>query len=142
MIYYEQTEIVNYLFQIVPTAIIVDDYVENAEIMEHYIELLGIRVLAIGHDGKQAVELYQRLRPYFVFLDVQMPNYDGYFALTKIKQFNPSAKIIMITADTSVETKQKLTLLGATDILYKPIDHCLMKEIITSYNRLQSVALR
>lgn len=125
-----------------PTAIIVDDYVENAEVMGRYIELLGIRILAIGHDGEQAVELYQRLRPYFVFLDVQMPDYDGYFALTKIKQFNPSAKIIMVTADTSVETKQKLILLGATDILYKPIDHCLMKEIILSYDRLQSVALR
>lgn len=142
MIYYDQTEIINYLFQIVPTAIIIDDYVENAELMGHYIELLGIKVLAVGYDGKQAVELYQRLRPHFVFLDVQMPNYDGYFALTKIKQFNPSAKIIMITADTSIETKQKLTLFGATDILYKPIDHGLMKEIISSYNNLQSITLR
>lgn len=125
-----------------PTAIIIDDYVENAELMRHYLELLGLKILAIGHDGRQAVELYQKLRPYFVFLDVQMPNYDGYFALTKIKQFNPSAKVIMATADTSIDTKQKLTLLGATDILYKPIDHILMKEIIISHNNLQTVALR
>ncbi len=125
-----------------PTAIIVDDYVENAELMMHYLELLGLKILAIGHDGKQAVELYQKLRPDFVFLDVQMPDYDGYFALTRIKQSNPSAKIIMTTADTSIDTKQKLALLGATDILYKPIDHDLMKDMITSHNNWQAVALR
>ncbi len=125
-----------------PTAIIIDDYVENAELMEHYIELLGIKVLAVGYDGKQAVELYQKLTPHFVFLDVQMPNYDGYFGLIKIKQFNPAAKIIMVTADTSIKTRQKLILLGATDILYKPIDHDLMKEIISSYSNLQSITLK
>lgn len=124
------------------TAIIIDDYVENAELMGHYLELLGLKVLAIGHDGKQAFELYQRLRPSFVFLDVQMPDYDGYFALTKIKQFSPSAIVIMVTADTSTETKQKLILLGATDILYKPIDHNLMKEIFLSCSGSQMAALR
>ena len=116
------------------TAIIIDDYAENAESLGIYLEMIGLKVLAIGHDGMQAFELYQRLRPYFVFLDVQMPNYDGYFALSKIKQFNPSATVIMITADTAAETRRRLILLGATDILYKPIDHSLMKEIITSSN--------
>jgi CheY-like chemotaxis protein len=101
----------------VPAAIIVDDYVENAKLMGHYLELLGLKILAIGHDGKKAVELYQKLRPHFVFLNVQMPEYDGYFALTKIKQFNPSAEIIMATMDTSIETKQKLILFGATDTI-------------------------
>lgn len=122
------------------TAIIIDDYAENAESLGSYLEMIGLRVLAIGHDGRQAFELYQRLRPSFVFLDVQMPNYDGYFALSKIKQFNPSATVIMITADTATETKRRLILLGATDILYKPIDHNLMKEIIASFNNLHMVA--
>lgn len=122
------------------TAIIIDDYAENAESLGSYLEMIGLRVLAIGHDGRQAFELYQRLRPSFVFLDVQMPNYDGYFALSKIKQFNPSAAVIMITADTATETRRRLILLGATDILYKPIDHSIMKEIIASFNNLHMVA--
>lgn len=142
MIYYDRIEIACYLFQIVPTAIIVDDYVENAKLLGHYLELLGLKILAIGHDGKQAVEIYQRLRPHFVFLDVQMPDYDGYFALEKIRKQNPSVRIIMITGDATELTKRRLNFLGATDILYKPIDHSLMKEIILSYNNLQAVGLR
>ena len=103
------------------TAIIVDDDHDLVDVFGEHLELKNIRVLGRGYNGKDAVELYQRFRPDLVFLDVKMPDYTGFYALEKIKQINPDAKIIMVTADLTEETENKLIELQASYIAYKPI---------------------
>ena len=104
------------------TAIIVDDDHDIVDTFSEYLELKNIHVLGRGYDGKDAVELYQRFRPDVVFLDVTMPDYNGFYALEKIKQINPDAKIIMITSDLTEETENKLVELCASTIVYKPLE--------------------
>jgi CheY-like chemotaxis protein len=113
-----------------PTAIIIDDYDEIAELLEHFLKLLDIKIIAKGRNGMEAFELYRTLGPDYVFLDVSMPVYDGFFALEKIRQQNPLAKIIMTTGDKSDEIRLRLELLGATEILYKPIEPQMLKNAI------------
>jgi CheY-like chemotaxis protein len=115
-----------------PTAIVVDDYEDSAELLGHYLELFGVKVVARGSNGMEAALLYQKLKPDYVFLDLSMPAYDGFYGLSKIKQFNSFAKVIITTADSSSETKHRVAMLGATDILYKPIDEKVMKQVIIS----------
>ena len=74
----------------------------------------------VGYDGKQAVEAYKKLKPDVVFLDVMMPDYDGFYALKKIREINRDAKIIMVTADFTPETKKRLKEMNPTDVIYKP----------------------
>jgi CheY-like chemotaxis protein len=121
--------------------IVVDDYEDSIELLEYYLELFGIKAIARGGNGLEAALLYQKLRPDYVFLDLSMPDFDGFYGLVKIKQFNPFAKVIITTADLSSETRHKLAILGATDILYKPVEEQVMKQIIMSHNDLRPVNL-
>ena len=115
------------------TTIIIDDDKEITTVFTEYLELHGIATLGICYDGKSAVELYQKTKPDIVFLDVMMPDYDGFYGLEKIKQFDPNARIIMVTADITQETHDRLVSLGANSIIHKPFE---IEEIIMAINRM------
>lgn len=111
-------------------AIVVDD---DADVREIFIELLqmnDIQVVANGINGKEAVELYKMHHPDFVFLDYLMPEYDGLYAIEKIKEFDPSGKIILVSGS-HFERNQ----LGDTvkAIIKKPIE---MGEIFKAINEI------
>lgn len=115
------------------TTIIIDDDKDIATVFAEYLKSHGITTLGIGHDGKSVVELYQKTKPDIVFLDVIMPNYDGFYGLEKIKQFDPSARVIMVTADLTQGTHDRLMSLGANMIIHKPFE---IEEILMIINRI------
>lgn len=102
--------------------IVVDDDIDTVEVFSEYLEIKDITVLGRGYNGKTAVELYEQLRPDIVLLDVMMPEYDGFFGLENIKKINPSAKVIMVTADLTYDTEKRLKALNASAIIYKPYE--------------------
>ena len=104
------------------SSIVVDDDFDTVEVFSEYLELKDIDVVGKGYNGKDAVDLYKTLKPDVVFLDVLMPDYDGFYALEKIRQLNPDSKIIMVTASLTAKTEDKLKELNASAIIYKPYD--------------------
>ncbi|MGH9999289.1 MAG: response regulator [Nitrosopumilaceae archaeon] len=60
--------------------------------------------------------------PDLVILDLMMPHYDGIYSLEGIREINADAKIMVMTADTSLATKAKLKGLKPTTIVYKSTD--------------------
>lgn len=104
------------------TAIIIDDDPIIAKLISEFLELKKIKVLAIGCDGKDAVTLYQKFNPDVVFLDVIMPNYDGYYGLKEIKKLNPGATVIMLTDDLTPDMEDKLEELRASVVIFKSLD--------------------
>ena len=111
-------------------AIVVDD---DADVREIFIELLqmnDIQVVANGINGKEAVELYKMHHPDYVFLDYLMPEYDGLYAIEKIKEFDPSGKIILVSG-----SHFERNTLGDTvkAIIKKPIE---MNEIFKAINQI------
>ncbi len=80
------------------SVIIIDDDMDSVEIMEDYLNLHNIKVLGIGNDGRDAYLLYNAFKPDVVLLDMFMPEFDGPYAIKKIKEYDPKAKIIAITA--------------------------------------------
>ncbi len=113
------------------TAIIVDDSTDIVDLLSDFLEMSEIKVLGRGYDGKQAVELYEKTRPDIVLLDVMMPEYDGFYALEKIRQINNTAKILMITADLRKETVDRLECTPNLKIMYKPFDFNRVLETIS-----------
>jgi two-component system chemotaxis response regulator CheY/two-component system response regulator (stage 0 sporulation protein A) len=104
------------------TALVVDD---NSDILSLLVELLEIKkfhVIGTGHNGEEAVTLYEKLRPDITFLDVIMPSTDGLYALSMIRKINPDAVVIMVTTDLSRDTSDRLDDLRANAIVYKPFD--------------------
>ncbi|MGQ0606387.1 MAG: response regulator [Candidatus Nitrosotenuis sp.] len=121
------------------SAIIIDDDHGTAWIFKTHLELCGINVVGIGYDGKAAVELYQKFKPDIVILDVMMPNFDGFYGLEKIKQLDSNAKVIMATADTTLQTLERLKSLSANSIIYKPFEIDEIFLAITRVTQLECV---
>jgi len=110
--------------------IVIDDDYNTVEVFAEFLELSQVKVVGKGYDGKDGVNLYKQLKPDIVFLDVMMPDFDGFYALENIKKINPNALVVMITADLSTETEIKLENMKATSIVYKPFDIQQIIEII------------
>ncbi len=111
-------------------AIVVDD---DSDVREIFIELLqmnDIQVVANGINGKEAVELYKMHHPDFVFLDYLMPEYDGLYAIEKIREFDPNGKIILVSG-----SHFERNVLGDTvkAIIKKPIE---INEIFKAINKI------
>jgi len=103
-------------------AIVIDDDPIIAKMISEFLELKKIQVLAIGHNGKDAVALYQKFNPDVVFLDVQMPNYDGFYGFKELKKLNSNATVIMLINDITPDLEDKLEELGISVVIYKSLD--------------------
>ena len=112
------------------TAVVIDDDPDAVDLFSDYLENKGVEVVGKGHDGSEGFELFKKLNPDIIFLDVIMPRYDGFYTLKKIREINSNAKVIMVTADFSPETKKKLKEMNATDIIYKPYDRKAIDKVI------------
>ncbi len=102
--------------------VIVEDDHDGAEVLEEYLRLQGINVLAKGYNGLEAVQLYKKLRPDYVLLDMLMPIYDGFYGLRKIQEFDSKAKVIILSASVTEDDQDKLRALGVSAIFQKPYE--------------------
>ena len=102
--------------------VLVDDDIDTLEIFRDYLEMKGVDVIETGNNGKTAVELFLKHKPDVVLLDVMMPEYDGFFGLENILKRDSDAKVVMVTADKTTKTREKLMGLNASAILYKPYE--------------------
>ena len=82
------------------SGIIIDDDKDLLEVTSMFLELNGIEIKGKGHNGCDADKLYRQTRPDFVLLDMKMPDYDGAYAIERIKEYDPDAKIFVLTGFT------------------------------------------
>jgi len=125
------------------SVIVVDDDFDTVEVFSEFLSLRNIEVLGKAYDGLEGLKLFEEKRPDIVFSDIWMPEYDGFYLLTNLKEKYPDSKIIMVTADLTSETDAKLKSSKADFVIFKPfkivdvmdaIDKLLKVEIIP--NRL------
>lgn len=101
--------------------IVADDDEDSRDALSDILEFKGIEVVAKAINGYDAVQKFSKYIPDVVLMDMMMPQYDGFYGLENIKSIDPDAKIIIITADQTEETRTKLKMQHAL-ILLKPID--------------------
>ena len=114
------------------TSIVIDDDLDTVELFSEYLEIKGIHVVGKGYDGKEAVELYQKLKPDVIFLDIMMPHYDGFYAVEQIRKIDPDAKLIMVTADLTSDTADILAE-QKVSVVYKPYE---FEDILATIDKL------
>ena len=78
-------------------AIVADDEPNMVDVLSDQLESSGIKVIGRAYDGEEASQLFSLHKPDIILIDLKMPNYDGHYAITKIKQEFPTAKIIVIS---------------------------------------------
>lgn len=116
------------------SAIVIDDDQYNVDLFCEFLEIISVKVLGQGNNGLQAVELYEKCKPDIVFLDLLMPDYDGFYALENIRQINPQAFIVVITAVVDKNSRQKLDESAPNQIIQKPFEPEQITEIITKFS--------
>lgn len=122
--------------------LIVEDNLELLMLMSH---LLGAKYrITIARDGVEALEKMRAKDQDLVISDVMMPRMDGN-KLTKIVKSDPDLRhlpIILLTAKTQEEDKQKSLKLGADDYITKPFKmsdlQIRIDNIIANRKRIQS----
>lgn len=118
-----------------PTIVIIEDDVDMAEIFEEWAKSADISVLGVGHDGKEAVELYEKHRPQIMVIDLMMPYFDGFYAIENIRKNDPDAKFLVLTADITDVTKTKIEQMKTISLMYKPYD---LDDVINEIKKLTS----
>ena len=76
--------------------------------------------VAEAGDGKEAVQQYQAHRPDAVTMDIVMPDTDGIYALERILEFDPEAKVVVVSALNQTKCISEAIRKGAQDFLVKP----------------------
>ncbi|MDH3385934.1 MAG: response regulator [Nitrosopumilus sp.] len=111
------------------TAIIIDDDPDHSQIFSELLNLLKIRVLGIGNTGFDAIDLTTTLKPDIVFLDIHMPELNGFEALKEIKKRSVKTHVVIITSDKFIDEKQ-LSEYGSLSTIFKPFDMDQVMKVI------------
>jgi two-component system chemotaxis response regulator CheY len=75
-----------------------------------------------AQNGREAIQKYQAERPDGVLMDITMPEMDGLTALKAIRQFDPQARVAMLTALGQQGVVIEAIKAGAKDFVVKPFD--------------------
>lgn len=102
------------------SVILIDDDEDILDLLSEYLLLEDFNIMGTGTDGLQAVNLYTKLKPDFVLMDIAMPNYDGLYGLEHIKKIDSNASVIVLTGNSDKSITQKIMQLKPTMILEKP----------------------
>jgi two-component system nitrogen regulation response regulator NtrX len=101
--------------------LIVDDEAGIRQALKQVLEYEDLEV-RVASSGGEAISLYTEFRPHLVFLDVKMAGLDGLETLTRLRDVDSRAQIVMISGHGTIATAVEATQRGAFDFLEKPLD--------------------
>ncbi len=107
------------------TLLLVDDEVHCTKLMEALLKQAGISRITSTNDPRQAVHMFQEVKPDLVALDMHMPHMDGFEVMRQLKPMIPTDEyvpILIITGEMDAPTKHKALAEGANDFINKPVD--------------------
>jgi len=105
--------------------LIIDDEPPNVRLLERVLMTGGFTAVRGTTDAREALALFDEMRPDLVMLDLHMPYLDGFAVLEQLCarcEPNEYLPILVLTADTTRETKERALANGARDFLTKPIE--------------------
>jgi two-component system NarL family response regulator len=94
----------------------------------------GFDVVGEAADGLQAVELYRRLRPDVLLLDLRMPHKNGIEVVRAIRQEHQTARILVVTSYQTEEEVFQVLQAGAQGYVLKDVGRETLIEAIRTVN--------
>lgn len=86
--------------------------------------------------GREAVEAIRAGRGEIAFLDLTMPDFDGYQVLEQVRQENLKSVVIVISGDIQPQARERVKALGALEFIKKPINKEKLKDVLSAYGLL------
>ncbi|OFX26527.1 MAG: hypothetical protein A2041_09495 [Bacteroidetes bacterium GWA2_31_9b] len=114
--------------------LIVDDLEENRKIIRLNLVKFNFEIFEAAN-GYEALDIFKKNTPDLVFMDLLMPELDGYETFKKIQQNSEWEKIpvIAITAYTLNNEKEQVLNMGFAGYLSKPINFPNLKSMLIKY---------
>ena len=102
--------------------LVVDDEKTLSELIMESLMMVGDYSVERAFNGQEALEKYKTFLPDIVVMDVEMPVMDGYESSSKIKSFDPDARILMLTGNPGDSRARRTIEEGiALSLLQKPV---------------------
>jgi len=106
--------------EIIIRILIADDHPMMREGLRSTLEVeRDMKIVGEVADGAEAVESFARLRPDVVLMDLQMPRFDGAYAIEAIRSASPDTPIVVLTTYLGDARVSRAMALGATSYLLK-----------------------
>ncbi len=105
--------------------LILDDQQSNIDILTELLDIKGFINYRATTDSRIVFDLFEELKPDLLLLDLNMPYLNGFQVMMHLKSMipvNTYLPILVLTADITIESKQKALAGGASDFLTKPFD--------------------
>lgn len=118
------------------SVLIVDDAATVRACLRQILTPLCFHVIKDAASGQRALELLNQQHFDLVFLDIELPDYDGCELLTEIKKCTIGTHVVMCSSHNSLSNVQKCIKGGASNFIIKPFSplkinsiaqHCLAK---------------
>ena len=136
-----KTIITNLESKNIQKSLIVEDNIINQKVLKKLLDKINISA-DIAKNGFEALSLYEKNDYDIIFMDLHMPEMDGFQATEKIHalpkyQINPTP-IIAVTASAFEEDKIKAISMGMDDFITKPVVLKNLEELIAKQSQLQN----
>lgn len=115
--------------------LIVEDNKMNQNILVKMLESLGFQA-DLAEEGYQGYLMAKGKKYDVVFMDLILPELDGYELSRRILEVAPDTLIIAITADNMPETKKKAELCGIREFMSKPVRLDDLKHLFLNYFKI------
>ena len=109
--------------------LIVDDSGFTRRTHRRMLETAG-HVVVEAMSGMEALESYAMDRPDLVLLDLTMADMTGLEVIDRLKEFDASARVLVISADVQRTTRDLVLGSGARDFLAKPVAADVLAETV------------
>jgi DNA-binding NtrC family response regulator len=84
-------------------------------------------------NGLEGIQAIREGKGEMVFLDLTMPEMDGYQVLEAVKSEGLDAMIIVISGDIQPDAHARVTKLGAMDFIQKPVNAEKLDEVLRKF---------
>jgi CheY-like chemotaxis protein len=113
--------------------LVVDDNRDAAESLAEMLRLLGSTVVTAG-DGARAVTVANDFRPDLIFLDIGLPQMDGYEVCRRIRrqEWSGATHLVALTGWGQVQDRQLAAEAGFDVHLVKPAEAAALQRLLSS----------
>jgi len=115
--------------------LVAEDHEVNRALFKLILEQMGAEV-SLAINGKEALERFETDKPQLVFLDLQMPEMDGFEAARVIHNRDPKVPIIGVSASALKSEIEKAQRVGMVDFIPKPFKR---QDVLLALDRIQLV---
>jgi two-component system chemotaxis response regulator CheY len=114
--------------------LLVDDSFVIHRLLRNILENKGYTICGDAMNGMEAIDMYPRLLPDLIFMDITMPIMDGLTAAEAIRKKNSKAKIVILSAEDDDDNREKAKQIGIDIFIKKPFDENSIAQAIAMVN--------